>query len=142
MTAAILVTEAPLDAAALRQAALDPGAGAVLLFEGCARDQHQGRPVAQLAYEAFVPMAEAELARIREQAMARFGLLRCLVHHRLGPVPVLEAAVLVAVASPHRAEAFAAAAWIMDRIKAQVPIWKREQYRDGEQSWVEGEQRA
>jgi molybdopterin synthase catalytic subunit len=98
--------------------------------------------VAQLAYEAFVPMAEAELARIREQAMARFGLLRCLVHHRLGPVPLLEAAVLVAVASPHRAEAFAAAAWIMDRIKAQVPIWKREQYRDGEQSWVEGEQRA
>jgi len=142
MTAPILVTEAPLDAAALRQAALDPGAGAVLLFEGCARDQHQGRPVAQLAYEAFVPMAEAELARIREQAMARFGLVRCLLHHRLGPVPLLEAAVLVAVSSPHRAEAFAAAAWIMDRIKAQVPIWKREQYRDGEQSWVEGERRA
>ena len=141
MTAAILVTEAPLDAAALRQAALDPGAGAVLLFEGCARDQHQGRPVAQLAYEAFVPMAEAELARIREQAMARFGLLRCLVHHRLGPVPVLEAAVLVAVASPHRAEAFAAAAWIMDRIKERVPIWKRERYADGEQTWVEGETR-
>jgi len=142
MTATILVSEAPLDAAAVRQAALDPGAGAVLLFEGCARDSHQGRPVAQLAYEAFVPMAEAELARIREQAMARFGLVRCLLHHRLGPVPLLEAAVLVAVASPHRAEAFAAAAWIMDQIKAQVPIWKREQYRDGAQNWVEGERRA
>ena len=102
------------------------------MFEGCARDSHQGRPVRQLAYEAFVPMAEAELARVREEAMARFGLLRCLIHHRLGAVPLLEAAVVVAASSPHRQEAFQAAAWIMDRIKETVPIWKREHYRDGD----------
>src|SRR5208282_2226611 len=101
MTAQIVVTEAPLDAAAIRAAVLDPGAGAVVLFEGCARDSHEGRPVRQLAYEAFVPMAEAELARLREEAMARFGLIRCLVHHRLGEVPLLEAAVVVATSSPH-----------------------------------------
>ena len=138
MTAPITVTEAPLDAAAIRAEALDPRAGAVVLFEGCARDSHQGRPVELLAYEAFVPMAEAELGRIRAEAMARFGLTRCLIHHRLGEVPLLEAAVLVAASSPHRREAFAAAAWIMDRIKERVPIWKRERYTDGAQAWVEG----
>ena len=141
MTPLIAVTEAPLDAAAIRAAALDPGAGAVVVFEGCARDSHQGRPVRQLAYEAFVPMAEAELARVREEAVARFGLLRCLIHHRLGPVPLLEAAVVVAAASAHRQEAFQAAAWIMDRIKETVPIWKRERYGDGTETWVEGDAR-
>jgi molybdopterin synthase catalytic subunit len=113
----------------------------VVLFEGCARDSHEGRPVALLAYEAFVPMAEAELARLREEAMVRFGLIRCLIHHRLGEVPLLEAAVVVAASSAHRREAFEAAAWIMDRIKERVPIWKRERYADGEQTWVEGETR-
>jgi molybdopterin synthase catalytic subunit len=141
MTPSIAVLETPLDVAGIRAAALDARAGAVVLFEGCARDSHQGRPVAQLAYEAFVPMAEAELGRLREEAMARFGLIRCLIHHRLGEVPLLEAAVIVAAASPHRREAFEAAAWIMDRIKERVPIWKREQYRDGDQTWVEGDAR-
>jgi molybdopterin synthase catalytic subunit len=141
MAATIAVTEAPLDAAAVRAAAADPRAGAVVVFEGCARDSHEGRPVALLAYEAFVPMAEAELARLREEAMARFGLVRCLIHHRLGEVPLLEAAVVVAASSPHRREAFEAAAWIMDRIKERVPIWKRERYVDGAQTWVEGESR-
>ena len=141
MTAPITVTEAPLDAAAIRAEALDPRAGAVVLFEGCARDSHQGRAVALLAYEAFVPMAEAELGRLRDEAMARFGLVRCLIHHRLGEVPLLEAAVVVAVSSPHRREAFEAAAWIMDRIKERVPIWKRERYLDGAQTWVEGDAR-
>jgi molybdopterin synthase catalytic subunit len=97
--------------------------------------------VALLAYEAFVPMAEAELGRLRDEAMARFGLVRCLIHHRLGEVPLLEAAVVVAASSPHRREAFEAAAWIMDRIKERVPIWKRERYTDGAQTWVEGDER-
>ncbi|MDR3670862.1 MAG: molybdenum cofactor biosynthesis protein MoaE [Holophaga sp.] len=141
MVASIAVQEAPLDAAGIRAAVLDARAGAVVLFEGCARDSHQGRAVAQLAYEAFVPMAEAELAGLREEAMARFGLIRCLIHHRLGEVPLMEAAVIVAAASAHRREAFEAAAWIMDRIKERVPIWKRERYRDGTETWVEGESR-
>ena len=141
MAAPILVTKAPLDAAGIRAAALDPKAGAVVVFEGCARDSHEGRAVELLAYEAFVPMAEAELARLREEATARFGLVRCLIHHRLGEVPLLEAAVIVAAASPHRREAFEAAAWIMDRIKERVPIWKRERYTDGAQTWVEGDPR-
>ena len=141
MLATVAILETPLDTAALRREVLDPNAGAVVVFEGCARDSHQGRPVERLAYEAFVPMAEAELRSLREEAMARYGLTRCLVHHRLGEVPLTEAAVVVAVSSPHRQEAFRAAAWIMDRIKERVPIWKRERYQDGDATWVEGEAR-
>lgn len=135
------VTDQRLEPARIRGMLTDPRAGAVVVFEGCARDNHQGRPVDLLAYEAFVPMAAAELARIREEALGRFGLLACAIHHRTGEVPLTEAAVVVGVASAHRREAFEAAAWIMDRIKASVPIWKREAYGDGAQAWVEGEAR-
>ena len=141
MVAWVAVTEVPLDSGSIRQALLDPGAGAVVLFEGCARDSHEGRAVELLAYESFVPMAVAELQRIRTEAMAQFGLIGCAIQHRLGPVPLLEAAVVVGCASGHRREAFAAAAWIMDRIKERVPIWKREHYRDGARTWVEGPDR-
>ena len=138
MVSWVAVTEVALDAVGLRQAMLDPGAGALVLFEGCARDSHEGRAVELLAYEAFVPMAIAELEKLRQEAMATFTLKRCAIHHRLGPVPLLEAAVIVACAAPHRREAFEAAAWIMDRIKERVPIWKREHYQDGSATWVEG----
>jgi len=127
-----------LDVPAIRAAATDPAAGAVVLFEGCARNHHEDRAVELLAYEAFEPMALRELAALAGEATARFGLLRCLVHHRLGEVPLTEAAVVVACASAHRAEAFQAAAWIMDLIKVRVPIWKRERYLAGAESWVEG----
>jgi molybdopterin synthase catalytic subunit len=127
-----------LDVPAIRAAATDPAAGAVVLFEGCARNHHEDRAVELLAYEAYEPMALAELGRLAAEATARFGLLRCLVHHRLGEVPLTEAAVVVACASAHRAEAFQAAAWIMDAIKVRVPVWKRERYEAGPEAWVEG----
>lgn len=133
----IRVVDGPLDALALREAMVDPHAGALVLFEGRARDHHEGRPVLQLAYEAYVPMAEKELALLREKAIERFGLTRCAIHHRIGIVPLTEAAVVVATSSAHRAESFQAAAWIMDEIKQRVPIWKREQYADGSEAWVE-----
>lgn len=136
----IAVHEMPLDAVSLRAEAADPAAGAIVVFEGCARDHHQGKPVEALAYEAFVPMAEKELEALRQEAIAAFSLLRCLIHHRLGTVPIMEAAVVVVTASAHRKEAFEAAGWIMDRIKERVPIWKRERYGDGE-AWVEGSDR-
>ena len=137
----VAVVEMPLDAIRLRAEATDPAAGAVVVFEGCARDHHQGKSVQALAYEAFVPMAVAELQKLREEALARFGLVRCLIHHRIGPVPLTEAAVVIVTASAHRKEAFEASAWLMDRIKERVPIWKREQYGEGDESWVEGTSR-
>lgn len=133
----VAVLDGPLDAMALRSVMEDPHAGALVLFEGRARDHHEGRPVLQLAYESYVPMAEKELGLLREKAIERYGLTRCAIHHRIGVVPLTEAAVVVAASSAHRAESFQAAAWIMDEIKQRVPIWKRERYRDGSESWVE-----
>ena len=133
----VAVQEGRLDTESLRSVMEDPHAGALVLFEGRARDHHEGRPVLELAYEAYVPMAERELALLRERAIERYGLTRCAIHHRIGVVPLAEAAVIVAASSAHRAESFQAAAWIMDEIKQRVPIWKREKYQDGSESWVE-----
>lgn len=141
MIPTVSVVEGPLDAAGLRGAVRDPRAGAVVVFEGCARDHHGGRTVSELAYEAYGPMAEAQLAQLKEEALARFGLWACLIHHRVGVVPLAEAAVVVVTAASHRREAFEAAAWIMDRIKERVPIWKRERYPEAPEAWVEGEER-
>ena len=126
-----------LDPEALRALLTDTRAGALVVFEGRARDHHEGKAVLKLAYEAYGPMAERELDALRRQAIARFGLTGCAVHHRTGEVPLTEAAVIVATASAHRAEAFQAAAWTMDEIKTRVPIWKRETYLDGSEAWVE-----
>lgn len=141
MIPAVAVLDAPLDAIAIRAFVSDPAAGAIVVFEGTARNHHQDQAVASLAYEAFVPMAEAELRRLRTEAMSRFSLCRCAIHHRIGPVPLLEAAVVIAVSSAHRKEAFEAAAWLMDRIKESVPIWKKERYQRGGDAWVEGAER-
>lgn len=133
----IRVAVDPLDAGALRTLLTDARAGALVVFEGRARDHHEGRAVLKLSYEAYAPMAEKELERLRQEALRRFGLIACAVHHRTGEVPLTEAAVIVATSSAHRAEAFQAAAWVMDEIKASIPIWKREVYEDGSEAWVE-----
>jgi molybdopterin synthase catalytic subunit len=137
----VAILEMRLDAAGLRAEATDPAAGAVVVFEGCVRNHHAGMSVESLAFEAFVPMAVAELERLRAEAMERFALLRCLIHHRIGPVPLNEAAVVIVTASAHRQEAFEASIWLMDRIKERVPIWKRERYTEGGVAWVEGTER-
>ncbi len=139
MIPVVAVMEEPLDAKALREAATDTRAGAVVMFEGCARDHHEGRAVENLTYEAFVPMAVSELEKLRVEALDRFNLTGCLVHHRIGFVPLTEAAVVVVTASAHRKEAFEAAMWIMDLIKERVPIWKRERFTEGGEGWVEGQ---
>lgn len=133
----VRVGSAPLEPEVLRGLLTDTRAGALVLFEGRARDHHEGKAVLKLSYEAYAPMAEKELERLRQQAIERFGLTGCAIHHRVGEVPLTEAAVIVATSSAHRAEAFRAAAWAMDEIKDKVPIWKREAYRDGSEAWVE-----
>ena len=137
----VAVLDKPLDAAALRALVADPAAGAVVIFEGTARDHHEDQVVESLAYEAFVPMAEMELRRLRDEAVLRFNLRRCAIHHRVGQVPLLEAAIVIALSSAHRQEAFEATAWLMDRIKESVPIWKKEKYQQGGDAWVEGQRR-
>ena len=141
MVSEVAIVEGPLDIEEIRASVTDPRAGAVVLFEGCARDHHDGRAVEELGYEAFAPMAERELAGLRNTAIERFGLCRCTIHHRIGSVPLTETAVAVATSAAHRRPAFEAAMWIMDTIKERVPVWKRERYAEGGESWVEGEQR-
>jgi molybdopterin synthase catalytic subunit len=141
MSTNINVTKAKLDVTSIRQAAQDPGAGAVVVFEGCTRNTHNNRPVKILAYEAFVSMAELELEQIRQKAINLYKLDKCLIHHRLGEVPIMETALVVACSAAHRREALDATAWIIDHIKECVPIWKREKYIDGAEAWIEGNNR-
>jgi molybdopterin synthase catalytic subunit len=115
----------------------DDSCGAVVAFEGRVRNHHQNKVVAELRYECFRPMALKVLAQIKEEAIRRWGLQDLWIVHRVGLIPIGEAAVWVAAASSHRQEAFEACAWAMDAIKLQAPIWKKETYADGTQSWVE-----
>jgi molybdopterin synthase catalytic subunit len=114
------VIAGPLDVAAVAAAVRDPAAGAVVLFEGVTRE------VDELDYEAYVEMAEPKLAAIAAEEAARHGLCAVAVEHRTGTVPLSEPSVLVAVSAPHRGEAFAGARAVIDRVKAEAPIWKVE----------------
>lgn len=116
----VRVGDGPLDPGPLRAAVRDARAGAVVVFEGVTRE------VAFLDYEAYSEMAEPVIARIADQERERHGLCAVAVEHRVGRVALGEPSVLVAVSAPHRAEAFAGCRAIMDRIKAEAPVWKRE----------------
>jgi molybdopterin synthase catalytic subunit len=122
----------PLSADRVRALVTDPRAGAVVVFEGVTRD------VERLEYEAYVEMAEPRLARIVEEAVADHGLCAAAVEHRVGAVPLSEPSVVVAVSAPHRGAAFDGARTVIDRVKAEAPIWKKEVEADGEGRWVEG----
>ncbi len=139
MTArAALVTE-PIDVAAAVAAVAGPGRGAVLAFLGTVRDAHAGRRVERLTYSAYRPMAEARLAAIVADLESTHPGLRAAIVHRLGEVPVGEPSVVIAVASPHRAAAYEASRTALERLKAEVPIWKREHYAGGGAAWREEE---
>jgi molybdopterin synthase catalytic subunit len=115
-----------LDEAELRAALRTEGAGAVVTFLGLARDAAGGARVERLRFEAYEEMAERELARVRAEAVAKFGLVDCQIRHRVGDVPRGAPAVGVAVSARHRREAFEAAAWAMEELKSRVPLWKQE----------------
>jgi molybdopterin synthase catalytic subunit len=128
----VAVTEEPLSAERLSAWVGDPGAGAIVTFQGVTRE------VASLDYEAYREMAEERIASILAEAAGRHGLLAAAAEHRVGRVPRGEPGVVVAVAAGHRDEAFDGAREAIDRIKAEAPIWKRELDDAGEGAWVEG----
>ncbi len=121
----------PLSLDALAARVRDPRAGAVVTFSGVTRE------VERLEYEAYAEMAEERMAEIAAQAVERHGLCAAAVEHRVGDVPLSEPSVIVAASAPHRGEAFAGAREIIDRVKAEAPIWKKE-IEGGEGRWVEG----
>jgi len=132
----ITLTEEPIDTAKMLQQAQSPEAGAIVLFLGTTRQLTDGRETIQLKYEAYSTMATTELERLEVEACQRWPLTACLITHRLGTVALGEASVAIVVASAHRGEAFAAGQWLIDTLKARVPIWKQEQWADGETEWV------
>lgn len=113
--------------------------GAVLLFLGIVRDHNEGRPVTGVQYEAYAEMAERVLREIAQEASERLGTRRIVVVHRTGELVVGEASVAIAVSSPHRAEAYDASRYVIEEIKRRLPVWKQEQYVDGDIRWLDGQ---
>jgi molybdopterin converting factor subunit 1 len=131
----VRIVRAPIDILALERAVADPGAGAIATFVGSTRNENSGRRVLRLEYEAYEPMALSEMRKLAAEAGERFGIIRAAITHRIGVVEIGEASVAIAVASAHRAEAFSACRFLIDRIKEIVPIWKKEHFEGGE-IWV------
>lgn len=132
----VALVRRPIDTDGLLRAVASPSAGGHVLFVGTTRGMTAGVGTRSLDYEAHEPLATAALERLGAEAIARFGLVACAIEHRLGVVAVGEASVGIATSAAHRAEAFAAAEWLMARIKREVPIWKCEEGLDGSRRWV------
>jgi molybdopterin synthase catalytic subunit len=132
----IQLTTDPIDTSALFNGARHPAAGAIVLFLGTTRELTCGKQTVSLCYEAYREMAERRLAELESEARRRWPVIECIIVHRLGVVPPTESSVAIAVSTPHRSDAFAAGQWLIDSLKADVPIWKREQWADGTSEWV------
>jgi molybdopterin synthase catalytic subunit/molybdopterin converting factor small subunit len=133
------LTDNPIDTDAVVATVAGPGRGAVLIFLGTVRDSHAGRRVEKLTYSAYRTMALEGLERIVADLEASSPGLCAAIVHRLGEVPVGEASVVIAVASPHRAAAYEANRTALERLKIEIPIWKREHYTEGPAVWREEE---
>jgi molybdopterin synthase catalytic subunit len=132
------LTPEPLDADSLARAVSDPAAGAIAVFLGVVRNHEGERRVERLEYEAYESLAAPRLRAVAEESLSRWPEARIAVAHRVGPMEIGETSVVVAVATPHRAEAFDCCRYLMDRVKVGVPIWKKSYGPDGER-WVEGQ---
>ena len=131
------VSEAPLEPAAVAAAVASPACGAVTAFVGLVRDRNAGRTVLWLEYEAYGPLAVRAFERIASEAEERWPSTRLAIHHRVGRLAIGEASVAIAAASPHRADAFAASRYAIERVKQIAPIWKHEHFEGGD-VWIEG----
>jgi len=129
------VTEAVLDVDALEAMVTDPSAGAIVSFSGNVRDHDQDRPVASLTYEGH-PSAAEVLAEVAAEIAARPDVIAVAVAHRVGPIAIGEAALVAAVATAHRQQAFTACADLVDLTKTRIPVWKHQVFADGTEEWV------
>jgi len=125
----------PVDIEALERAVADPSAGATVTFAGTTRNGNAGRRVLRLEYEAYEPMALSEMRKLAREAGERFRIVRIAIQHRIGFVDIGETSVAIAVSAAHRAEAFEACRFAIDRLKEVVPVWKKEYFEGGE-VWI------
>ena len=134
----VRVSETPLDPAALVDLVSDPTAGAVVSFLGTVRNHAPGKSgVSHLVYEAYLELVEAKVSALVAEARSRWPLIAVAVEHRIGRVDVGGVSVAVIVSSAHRADAFEAARFLIDELKARAPIWKQEHWEGGSE-WIEG----
>ena len=134
----VAVTSAPLNLQDLIRLVSDSGGyGAVAAFVGLVRDSNLGRKVLYLEYEAYEPLAIKALEQICDEAVREWAGVRLAVHHRTGRLDIGEASIIIVAASAHRAHAFAASRYVIERVKQIVPIWKHEFFEGGE-VWIEG----
>ncbi|MCA9623640.1 MAG: molybdenum cofactor biosynthesis protein MoaE [Myxococcales bacterium] len=125
------ISEEPLDLGALVALVHDDRAGAVATFVGVVRNHNDGQPITQLEYHAYVSMADKELAALAAEIESEHEGVSVACHHRIGMLAIGDAAVICAASAPHRGEAFTACRDLIDRVKARLPIWKREHGPDG-----------
>ena len=130
------ISEVAIDPARLRQALHLPQCGALVCFEGWVRDNHMGKAVQALDYQAYRELALSEGERIMREAGERFEIVGAMAVHRVGALALGDLAVWIGVSAGHRDAAFSACRWVIDEIKARVPIWKREHYHDGISEWL------
>ena len=135
-TSYVDLVDQPICMETLKSKIANPDAGAHGWFLGVTRRTTGSRITETLHYEAHDAMARRELNKLAERAVREFSLLHVVIVHRIGEVPISEASVAVGCSSPHRPDTFAALQWIMDMLKKEVPIWKRERYCDGQTEWV------
>ena len=131
----IQIFESKLDEGKCHQLVADPSAGGTVVFVGTVRNQTQGKKVIRLDFEAYAPMAIKEMEKIARQVEKKWNALHVVIHHRVGSLDIGELPVIIAVATPHRKEAFEACQYAIDTLKETVPIWKKEIFEDGE-VWV------
>ena len=131
------IVQRPIDAQGLVAEVARTANGATILFLGTVRDISDGRAVSGIEYASYESMAARELDAIAREARLRFGTEAIVVEHRIGQLALGEVSVAIAVAHPHRAEAYDASRFMIEELKRRVPIWKREEYVDGTREWVD-----
>lgn len=134
-----LITDRAIDTARILERGRDGISGAIVLFEGQVRNHHQGRSVDYLEFETHRPLAEKMMRAILEDARKKWSLNRAECVHRIGRVNVSENAIVILTAAAHRADAYEANCYIIDRVKREVPVWKREFFSDGTVEWSRSE---
>lgn len=130
------ITRNEIDHAGLTDRVRSEQAGAVVTFLGTVRQMTEGRETASLEYEAYSEMAERKMSEVEHEARDRWPLIDAAIVHRVGHLELGDVSVAIAVSCPHRGQAFEACRFMIDRIKEVVPIWKRENWANGETEWV------
>lgn len=131
----IQIFDEPLDTGHCVELASNPSSGGNTAFIGTVRNQTKGKKVVRLEFESYIPMAISEMRKIADEVKKRWDAYSIVMHHRVGVLAVGEIAVIIVVATPHRAAAFEACQYAIDTLKETVPIWKKEIFEDGE-VWV------